>query len=456
MKVASEVAKEMYEAYEKTHRFRNRASDMKGDRLKDLGAVADSIYLEKDHQAVVDALGLGDPDCWPDMDGLPEHFCAYRVFARLVREGLFDEALSFNYDCGFERGLKDEGFLFSPGARGRHWRDHATVVTDAETNADILRRGAFTLSKAHGCAERYRKRVNDPNRSKDDRPDESIIVRWGQLLDWRSDRWARDLLADRARRNVLLLVGFSGQDAVIHVTLTRILQEVYRGARNTSDPRLVVIDRSPDKLTLKMLAREGYPNGKPPKGIVTKVSTEDTSMTAVLLVLLAELLAKRLAPTLTSATDPEVKLAELTVALPTMLRWSFLLRQREQIPAGMQRMNFEQAAATGYVPLTADPKLTARALQARRSLREALGLGANETLDEALALDGLVFDRSAGKAYIPTGLSADDLRDLTVGQIARARARLDPSRHLEAILVAGNGAGLLGRVLRTGAEVTIK
>ncbi len=457
IKLAWEVADEMYESFDKAPGFQEPASDLKENKT-DLGTVADSIYLERnrEHLAVVEALGLDDESCWPGMDGLPDHFCAYRVLARLVREDLFGEALTFNYDCGFERGLKDEGFLFSEGARGGRWRDHATVVTDAATNAEVLRRGAFTLNKAHGCAQRYRELAGDPNRADTDpKPEDGIIVRWGQLLDWRSDYWVRDLLADRARRNVLLLIGFGGQDAVIHVALSRVLQEVYGSSASGGDPRLVVIDKYPDKLALKMLVSEGYPNGKTPPGTIAKIGTDGTSVTAALLMLLTLLLTRRLRPHLLPAIGVEAKLAEFAIALPEMLRWSFLLRQREQTPAGMQRMNFERAAVAGYVPLTADPRLTASALDTRRRLREKLGFTGEETIAEALRLEGLVFDPRRGTAYVPVGLSSADLLSLTVAQIERACCRLNVPRHLEVVLVAWSGSELEGRVLRTGATVRI-
>src|SRR5690349_19568051 len=225
-------------------------SDAAGLR-DDLGAVADLIGLTGEQKDIVDALGLADERQWPAADGYAEHFCVYRVFARLAREGVFQEALTFNYDCAFEAALRHEGFLFGAATvRGERFRDHATVVADAATNASLLPRGAFVLFKVHGSAERYREQQGKPG----EKPQDAIIIRRTQLLDWRRDLWARDVLSERARRHVLLLIGFSGQDPVIHVGLTRVLEEVYETVPG-DEPRVVVFDVNPNALMLELLVK---------------------------------------------------------------------------------------------------------------------------------------------------------------------------------------------------------
>ena len=82
-----------------------------------LGEVADAIYTSADQLAVVTALGLPDPAKWPSADDIDPHFCAYRVLARLAREDHFSEAVSLNYDCGFEAALQEEGFVLGNGSR---------------------------------------------------------------------------------------------------------------------------------------------------------------------------------------------------------------------------------------------------------------------------------------------------------------------------------------------------
>jgi hypothetical protein len=273
IRLARAISQDMHAEYSADASFEPRPSNHAAIR-DDLGAVADAVALVKGQRGAVQMLGLDDPTLWPPADDLTGHFCVYRVLARLAREDLFSEALTFNYDCGFEAGLKDEGFAFGPGRlRGRQWRDHVTVISDAETNARLRLRGAFALVKAHGCAARYREALLagvPPN------PEEAIILRWSQLLDWRRDRWARDVLADRARRHVMLLFGFSGQDAVIHIALTRILEDVYRDA-HVDRPRIVVVGRDPDTLTLRLLTNAGLGGQSPRAGDVRLARSASTS-----------------------------------------------------------------------------------------------------------------------------------------------------------------------------------
>jgi hypothetical protein len=406
MLLARDVSKALHADYIGDSSFEPRPSNY-ADIDTDLGAVADAIALVKGQKEVVTSLGLGDPGLWPAADDLTGHFCTYRVLARLAREDLFAEAITFNYDCGLEAGLKDEGFMFSPTTlRGRQWHDHATVIADSETNAKLRPRGAFALVKAHGCAARYRETLSAGSPAN---PEQAIIVRWSQLLDWRRDLWARDVLSDRARRHVMLLIGFSGQDAVIHIALTRVLEDVYKDVP-VDRPRIVVIGHHPDTLTLRMLASAGL-GGHPVAGNVTHVSTQSASTTAIALVLLTELLALRLEPTLRAhgialPRTTASRLAALVVAAPAMLRWSFLLRQPVPWLDYAQRINLEQAAQRGYVPVMADPHATAAAFRTRARVRARLGLPPEETTGEALNAHGFIAHPPLGQAYLPVGLPA--------------------------------------------------
>ena len=421
----------------------------------DLGAVADAIGLVRSQKEVVEALGIHDPGLWPPAQQLRDHFCAYRILARLAREDLFAEAITFNYDSAFEAALQDEGFLFSPTTlRGRQWNDHATVVADAAMNATLQRRGAFVLNKVHGSAQRYREAV----RSGLSNPEDAMIIRWSQLLDWRRDQWARDILSDRARRHVLLLLGFSGQDPVIHIALTRILEDVYaQGPRG--DARVIVIGHHPDTLTLRMLVRSGTGATASP-GRITHVSTEPASTTAITLVLLTELLAVRLERAsrgFRAPVDLEARLTSLTLAGPTMLRWSFLLRRPTPWTDYAQRINLEQAAERGYVPLMADPRATVAALTTRARIRSLLGHRAPETSREALAANGFIVAPAKGRAYLPVGLPHSDLLHASRngGELEQARRLLPYPGALDSVLVGEGTASPRGVSINTGAEVPV-
>jgi hypothetical protein len=455
IRLARDIAEDLFAEYSADPAFAplpDRAAEFE----RDLGAVADAIGLVRSQKEVVEALGLHESALWPSAPDLTGHFCTYRVLARLAREDLFGEALTFNYDCGFEAALQDEGFLFSPTTlRGRQWHDHATVISDEITNSELQPRGAFVLTKLHGCAARYRVAVATGLH----KPEDAIIVKWSQLLDWRKDLWARDVMSDRARRHVLLLLGFSGQDPVIHIGLTRVLADVYKHA-DKDHPRVVVVGRDPDTLTLRMLVRAGLGNDAAPPDTVTQISTAHASTTAIAVLLLTELLALRLTRVwrgFTLPTSVESRIAWLVVAGPAMLRWSFLLRRPLPWRDYAQRINLELAAERGYVPLMADPEATVRALQARGRIRAELGLAPDETPREALQDDGFIVAPALGRAYLPVGLPADELL-----QAARSGGELEQARHvlpyppsLDCVLVGERSGGLAGLSIETGLEVPV-
>lgn len=425
----------------------------------DLGDVAEAIYTSAGQAAVVEALGLPDPGLWPSADDIDSHFCGYRVLARLARERVFEEAVTLNYDCGYEAGLRSEGFLLARGTiPGRQWRDHATLVPDPEANNSTLVPGSLVVRKIHGCAQHYRDEIaRDPASHAEDR----IVVRRGQLVNWRSDLWARDYLRAAARTNVLLLLGFSGQDAIIVGELSALLSDVYTAAPRVGEPRVVVIDYEPDTAPLRGLIDAGLGGAAATGGTVTQVKTAAATTTAALLVLLAETLAHHLAPRLVSAgialePDLDSRLAALTVAAPVMLRWSYLLRPPQQNHF-LQRINLRDAAERGYVPLLADPGTTARALRSRAELRVALGFGAPETTREALGDHGFLVSATLGAAYLPTGLDFEALRGACRpgGELEQARDTLDWPNHLDCVIIADSPAGRRGVHLTTGMEVSV-
>jgi hypothetical protein len=458
MRLARDLARDLHAEYKSDPAFSPYPEQVDSFET-DLGAVADAIRLTRTQDELVRALGLDDEGLWPPADQLVGHFCAYRVLARLAREDIFAEAITFNYDSGFEAGLHEEGFLFGPTTmRGRRWDDHATVIADATTNSELQQRGAFVLVKAHGSAARYRhaKRVGYPAK-----PEDAIILRWTQLLDWRRDVWARDVVSERARRHVLLLLGFSGQDPVIHIGLTRVLEDVYSG-RPAGDPRVIVIGWEPDTLTLRLLRKAGRGGHPLDPAKVDHVSTQKVTTTAIALVLLTESLGIRLQGILQRygvrlSTGLESRMATLVLAGPAMLRWSFLLRRSTPWQDYAQRINLEQAAGRGYVPLMADPHATAIALRTRSDLRAALGLPSEETTREAAADHGFIVRLGHGAAYLPTGLPFADLKRAAAhgGELEQARRTLAYPGRLECILVADGTGGRRGVSLHTGAEVAV-
>ncbi len=450
MRLACDIGKDLYTDYmsEPTYAPYDAVSE-------DLADVAQAIHNAAGQVAVVRAIGLPDSDLWPETARVDEHFCAYRVLARLAREDLFDQAIGFNYDCDKEAGLVSEGFLRSPHTvAGRQFRDHMTVIADKATIYQLQRDGALTYIKAHGCAERFRElTVIDEAKAA-----ETIVICKKQLTSWGKDAWMRERLRDRVRSHVLLLIGFAAQDATVHGELQTILDEVYEEVPPSGAPRVVVIDREPNTPTLHGLIKTGLGGEDPPDGVVTAIDVSSTSITAAALILLVETLRMRLQShlaqqgyALPSEIDPQ--LAALVISAPLMLRWTYLLRPRSENQF-IQKINLEQAAQGGYVPLMADPDATALSLDTRVKLRQQLGQLDDEGTRDALGDHGFV--THGGFAYLPVALGLDELlAACRRGVVDRARVILGHPTHLECVLVANGPGGLRGVHIATGAEVAV-
>jgi SIR2-like domain len=472
METAKPVAQRMYRWYESNSGVATPPSDLKTSDT-DLGLVADAVYAARDQKRVIEALGLADENDWPDAKGLPKHFCSYRVLARLAREDLIAEALTLNYDCCFERGLEDEGFRFAPwNLRGKTWLDHATVVADGTDHVQLDPRGQLVLTKAHGCAAAFRGALKEFEeaatvdrrlREKMEKAEEAIVIRRGQLLDWRTDFWARDLFADRARRHVILMLGVSGQDPVIHVALTRVLEEVYGHLGETNgepclDPRVIAIDRYPDTVALRALIHEGCGRRQVGEGVVTAIEVpNDSSMTAVLTALAVEMLACRLQREANVALPPThlARVTSMTITVPASLRWAYFLERRLAGDGFLQRANLEQAGERGYVPLALDSTRVAASMRLRDQLRKQFKLSGDEGVDEALSNFGFIAVPKRGRAFMPLGVGVEELRAASVADLIAATNCFQVPLELEPVLVAGLGNDTIGRAVETGKEVTV-
>lgn len=457
----AKVSEAMCKRYES--RFGAEAPSDLAEKADDMGVVADALFTAGKQESVIDALGLADPTKWPDIKGLSDHFCSYRILARLAREGFFSEAISLNYDCAFERGLEDEGFLFSPweGPTGA-WTNRATVVPDGAVHVKLEKRGEMVLTKAHGCAATFRREIKrELSEEERERVEEAIIVRRGQLLDWRTDLWARDLFADRARRHVILMLGISGQDPVIHIALTRVLEEVYRQLGEEDPclaPRVVVIDRCPDTVALRSLIHQGC--GKKPPGpeIVTHLKVpKGSSITAVVTALATEMLALRLERKggITLPSEPVPRIVALMVAAPASLRWAFRLERRSRGFEFHQRMLLEKVGKKGYVPLAVGAERAVESLRVRGLLRSWLKLG-EETIDEAVASSGFVAPWRGGRAYLPLGVSAKELTAIPASTAREVARRFATPEGLDPVLVAAEGSKLVGLAVSKGALVELR
>jgi hypothetical protein len=424
----------------------------------DLGRIADAIYdCKKSQQAVLEAVGMPDKSLWPSTTEIDPHCCALQVLARAVREheGL-RQAFSFNYDCCGEAALTFEGFRSSRGTMaGRSWLDHAHIICSKEMFQDTRARDGFEFVKAHGCAEHYREAyAADPGSG----VEEEIVIRAEQIQTWEKRFWARDGLRTGIHTCILLLVGFSGQDPATVRELKAVLEDVYEKSAGPGRPRLVVIDHDPYTEALRELIDFGVgPDGRE-DGAVTEICTANSTTTAVLMVLLAEMIALKLEPSLTEyglelPSDLDGRLGLLTVVGPAVARWSFSLEHPEPHRDYSQRVN-AQMKEHDYVPLTYVPDVTVRGLKARNGLRGALGLTEPEKAVDLCAARGFVVNGNV--AFLPIGVRFEDIQAAhRQGELKGARDVLPWPRDLESILVCEQDGVRRGVSLATGQEVPV-
>lgn len=450
MKMAAEIGEELLGEYERDPDCRPHHENLGPD----LGDVADAIYARRGGDAVLAAMGMDDPTLWPGSDGVGDHFCALRVLARIVREEHgFQHAFSFNYDCCGEAALDAEGFIRSNGTMvGQGWIDHARVICSQAMNDLTLPRTRFELFKGHGCVEHYRERRGD------DGSVEDIIIRTSQIRGWGQRSWAKDSFRERARRSILLLIGFSGQPPVIAEELKDVLGDVYDGMQVPALPRVVVLDHRPNTVPLDELIALGAGPDGPSEGVVTRFRTDPHGTTAVLMVLLSELVAARLKPSLEAVGMdlPETNRQRLGLTLlgaPAMLRWSFLLGRPDPRRDLAQEVNVEMREGS-YVPLSHDPTIAVAAIKARSQLRAALGLGPEEDLSQLLGGGGFLLTTTM--AYMPLGISFEEVEAAYGdGSLDQARNLLPWPDDLECVLVCEANGGRRGFSLERCREVSV-
>jgi hypothetical protein len=454
MPLARKIGEDLLDDYLKDPAYEPHAAELGPD----LADITEAIWEKAGQKAVVDALGLSDPTLWPDLHSITPHFCAYRILARLAREQIYSQAVTLNYDCAYEAALHSEGFLLAPDSTaGAHWNDHVSLIVDARSENAPEDEGSLTLRKFHGCAKHYRDEVA---RGATDEPEERIVVRRAQLTHWRADEWARDYIRHAGRKHILLLLGFSAQDAIITGEISSLLKDVFAHEATPGIPRIVVINHEPDTAPLRGIIKTGLGEVPAIAGTVTQIRTAPTT-TATMLALLTETLHHHLKATMETFTytlpiDLDARMAALTIAAPVMLRWSYLLRRPAE-DSFNQRTNLHAAARRGYVPLRADPDTTIRAIKTRNELRAALGRAEPECTREALSNHTFIADPSAGVAYLPCGLDLDTLRGgaRPAGELQMTRETLPWPKHLDCVLVAEDSTGRRGINLASGHEVNV-
>lgn len=242
---------------------------------------------------------------------------------------------------------------------------------------------------------------------------------------------------------------------ILYGTINDVLRDVYSSVPADGLPRVVAVDWQPDTAALRNLIKTGLGNQAPAPGAVTQIESSSGTTTAALLILLAKALELKLSQYgVTVPSDIDAQLAAFTLSAPAMLRWSYLLRPPTDNQY-VQKVNLQQAAERGYVPVALDPDTTARALRTRSELRAALGLATTETTGEVIDGDGFLTYR--GCAYLPVGLGHDELvaSCRPGGPIDHARQSLPHPTHLECVLVSDDPGSRSGVHIETGREVAV-
>jgi hypothetical protein len=454
MRVASDIAADLHSDCCADEGLR---ASVQGVVPHDLGGVAEAIYEYRgdSHQAVLEAIGLPDPNQWPGTLEVDAHFCALRILARVIREhkGL-GSAFSFNYDCCKEAALRSEGFSRSrERTAGLVWIDNVNVFCSKEMYVDPQNRNGFELVKAHGCAEHYREAYE---KNECEEVAEAVVIRAKQIETWKERLWARRSLDGEVQKSVLLLVGFSGQDRATATELKEVLEDICNSGPGSSPPRLVVIDHNPDTDALQELIDMGVSPGGADDAGVTKVCTSTSSTTAVLLILLAEMIALELEPAVTELgfslpSDLDARLGLLTLTGPAMARWSFLMGKADG--AYIQRVN-AGIEESDYVPLSCEPHITARAFKIRQEIREAIGLTTPERASDLAETDGFILH--GGFAYLPLGIGLNQVKEAHLsGILGQAKDVLHWPEDTESILVCESDGGRKGISIATGQEVSV-
>jgi hypothetical protein len=157
---------------------------------------------------------------------------AHRYLAWLVREGLFSEVISTNYDCALEQAFTDSfadsaaPSVHPTAAPCRPISNHLDYRKWAHVGQRV-RQGVPTpvlrIYKINGCAAAYSRRAPLP-------PEEEgfIVITERHLQDFGRRQWAQDLFRDRFRCRKMVFSGFGAEEPQVRFTALRVIEEFSR------------------------------------------------------------------------------------------------------------------------------------------------------------------------------------------------------------------------------------
>lgn len=223
------------------------------ERIKSLGPFANQSWCHHEHVRITEALAKGGPNTFADAAQLffdmhkgkenalydseapldmrlflsirpnPGH----RYIAWLVRENVFSEVITTNYDCALESAFKEswgkareESDIIHPIS------DHGSYRRDSYRRQRQHRRATvpvLRLYKINGCSDAYR-----DYKDKAGHPASEpgfLVITERHLQSFSKRQWARDLFRDRFRCRKLIFSGFGAEEPQIRFTALDVLEE---------------------------------------------------------------------------------------------------------------------------------------------------------------------------------------------------------------------------------------
>ena len=153
---------------------------------------------------------------------------AHRYLAWLVRESLFSEMISTNYDCALEDAYKESWGRALPGKKSSFHAisDHESYRRNAherQRQHDRITVPILRLYKINGCASAYLREYKDSTKPAYNRG--FIVITERHLQSFSKRQWARDMFRDRFRCRKLVFSGFGAEEPQIRFTALDVLEE---------------------------------------------------------------------------------------------------------------------------------------------------------------------------------------------------------------------------------------
>lgn len=193
-----------------------RSEFAKAKHSESLGHLAEIMDQLEGPRALCELLRIAD---FATFRPRPSH----RYMAYLAREGLIREIITTNYDTCLETAFRES--LDDPAQVDKR---HAVITCLEKYRAEAARHipaGHLLIFKINGCALEYRNSKNPCNRGSAEEAARRIILTERRMQNFRNERWAQDLLQDRARTRNLLFSGFGNDEPQIRHSVLTLLEE---------------------------------------------------------------------------------------------------------------------------------------------------------------------------------------------------------------------------------------